>query len=121
MGKKSFKSAINDKTSIMEKSGIGALMTSTENNPSVAKASPVILDSDSLELRQSFIIKADYFEKLRDYVYMVKTTSDPFFSQKDALHLALDLLFEKAGKISSRPERIKQMENRRSNSLKRKK
>ena len=121
MSKKSFISAINEKTSISEKGGgIGSVFKSTEKEVRVAKSfDDTILNADPndpIELRQSFIIMSDDFDKLKDYVYH-KKKEDPSFSQKEALHLALQLLFEQEQNIPARPAKVRQQEVNRSKSL----
>jgi len=113
---KSFKAAIN-KTSLSEKSGISALLTSSNEE----QAKPKLVNvKETKELRQSFIITSDDFEKLKDYVFMKKQSMDPLFSQKEALHLALNILFEKEKNIPPRPEAARRAETKRSIALRKK-
>ena len=121
MSKKSFLGAIQDKTSLKEKSGISGVFTSTTEKPSpVHKPVASAPDPDEpTELRQSFIIMSDDLDTLKDYVYMKKIQGDPSFSQKEALHLSLQMLFDTEKNIPARPEKVKQQEIKRSKSLSR--
>lgn len=70
-------------------------------------------------LRQSFIIQDYYLNKLRDFVHFKKMNVNPYYTQKEALQEALDLLFSTIKKIPERPETVKLAEMRRSGKIKR--
>ena len=121
MAKKSFLGAIHDKTALKEKGGIGALMVSTEHKAEVKHKQVIATPNKEVnkELRQSFIIMSQDLDKLKDYVYLKKTQGDFSFSQKEALHLALQLLFDQEKSIPTRPAKVKQQEANRSMNLSR--
>lgn len=111
MAKNFFLSVINEKTSISEKGGIGSVFKSTEEQTKVIKPVTPSTDPDETnELRQSFIVMSDDLDKLKDYVYFKKVEGDPSFSQKEALHLALKLLFDQEKNIPQRLEKVKHQE-----------
>jgi len=115
MAKKSFQDSI-EKTNIAAKTGISSLFT----GPGVKEEPKTVLaEKYPEEIRQTFIIKSDHLEKIRDYVHLKRQQGDSMFTQKDALQEAFELLFKKIGKIPSRPEHIKEAEKLRSNKIKR--
>ena len=126
MAKKSFIGAISEKTTLKEKSGINAIFSSSEEiTPSPIKISDLHSHVDleeelHNELRQSFIVISDDLEKLKDFVYFKKTMQDPLYSQKEALHVALQLLFSTEVNIPSRPEKVKKQERLRNANIRRK-
>lgn len=122
MAKKSFKSAI-DKTKLGEKSGVSAVFSSTTDKKETPKAQ-VVQTSEPEEpqepksARHSIVIREDYLDKLKDFVYFKKKNDDPFYSQKDALHEAFDMLFATVEEIPERPKAVKLAEKKRSGNLK---
>jgi hypothetical protein len=115
MAKKNFLDSI-DKTNISSKKGISSLFTGPEVKEEI---NTVFTEKYPEEIRQTFIIKSDHLEKIRDYVHLKRQQGDSMFTQKDALQEAFELLFKKIGKIPSRPEHIKEAEKLRSNKIKR--
>ncbi len=116
MAKKNFKDSI-DKTNIAGKTGINSLFSGNE-----VKEEPtqnVVVEEYPEEVRQTFIIKSDHLEKMRDYVHLKRQQGDSLFTQKDALQEAFELLFNKIGSMPSRPEHIKEAEKIRSSKIKR--
>jgi len=116
MAKKNFKDSI-DKTNIAGKTGINSLFSGNE-----VKEEPtqnIAVEEYSEEVRQTFIIKSEHLEKMRDYVHLKRQRGDSLFTQKDALQEAFELLFNKIGSMPSRPEHIKEAERIRSNKIKR--
>ncbi len=122
MAKKSFKDAIADKTDLIGKSGIKGMFSSTETDPEPPKNIDVLVAEENVpeETRQSFIVLESDMERLKDFVFHKKSTMDPLFSQKEAMHQALQLLFEKEGTFPERPDRVKKQERLRNASLRRK-
>jgi hypothetical protein len=125
MAKKSFIGAIAEKTDLREKTGIKGVFSSTEETPiSTGPEIPLLqveLQEKPIdELRQSFIVLTEDFEKLKDFVYFKKSTEDPLYSQKEALHMALQLLFAKEESIPERPEKVKKQERRRNANIRKK-
>lgn len=116
MAKKSFKDAIADKTDLKGKSGIKGMFSPTEDND---QSIQILAAEETVpeETRQSFVVFESDMEKLKDYVYHKKLTVDPLFSQKEALHQALQLLFDKEGYFPERPEKVKKQERLRNASL----
>ena len=111
MAKKSFKSAI-DKTNLNERGGIKSLVSAPASPPQQEEAPLVKREEDKQpkDVRQTFVVREDYLERLKDYVHMIRITEDSYFTQKDAMHEALDMLFESAGEIKSRPDKLKERE-----------
>lgn len=118
MAKKSFRTAI-DKTKLNERSGIKSLVGSPTAKATEADTPKPVEDSIPEDIRQTFIIREDYLEKLKDYVHMIRISEDSYYTQKDAMHEALDMLFESAGEIPNRPEKLKQREKDRAQRIKR--
>ena len=113
--RKSFKSAI-DKTNLNERGGIKSLVSA----PSPVKSTneiPLVKQEEEAaqpkDVRQTFVVREDYLEKLKDYVHMIRVTEDSYYTQKDAMHEALDMLFESAGEIKPRPDKLKEREQER--------
>ena len=95
MARKNFLDSI-DKTNISAKKGISSLFT----GPGVKEENNTVLtDKYPEEIRQTFIIKSNHLEKIRDYVHLKRQQGDSMFTQKDALQEAFELLFKKTGKI----------------------
>lgn len=118
--RKSFKSAI-DKTNLNEKRGIKSLVSTPASDQEDQQAPKVVKQEDDLpkDLRQTFVIREDYLEKLKDYVHMIRVSEDSYYTQKDAMHEALDMLFESAGEIKPRPDKLKEREQERAQRIRR--
>jgi len=117
MAKKSFKNAIDTKTKLGEKSGIGAVFTSTSNTVAEpVEASPRTVEENikpagaPRNVRQTFMFSDTYLEKLKDFVYYKKKNVDPLYTQKEAIHEAFDLLFESVEELPERPASVKKKE-----------
>jgi len=67
-------------------------------------------------VRQTFIIGIEYLDRMKDLVYTKRRGGEFEYSQKDAIHNALDLLFEKS-KIIARPEEIRLKEEKRNQKI----
>lgn len=126
MAKKSFIGAIAEKTDLKEKSGIKAVFSSTEvtkTSDRIIVNTPVPIEQEEenpQEIRQSFIVMCDDFEKLKDFVYYKKSTMDPLYSQKEALHIAFQMLFATEENIPERPEKVKKIERLRNANIRKK-
>lgn len=119
--RKSFKSAI-DKTNLNEKGGLKSLVSSAAPAAPDAVTEPRLIGQEEeppKDVRQTFVIREDYLEKLKDYVHMVRITEDSYYTQKDAMHEALDMLFETAGEIQPRPAKLKEREQERARRIRR--
>ena len=68
-------------------------------------------------VKQSFMIDTEYFEKLKNYVHTRRVNGEFDYTQKSALHDAMDLLFQTIV-IIERPEAVIQKEKHRSEVLK---
>lgn len=68
-------------------------------------------------IAHSFYITDVYLDQLKDFVYHKKTTVDPYYSQKEALLEALDLLFATAVSVPGRPASIRKKEAKRSKNI----
>jgi hypothetical protein len=85
-------------------------------NISITSITPPKNDSDiakNKDLRQTFLINESYFEKLKDYVHTKKITGEYTYTQKEAIHEALDLLFNTITLVP-RPESVILKEKQRS-------
>lgn len=125
MAKKSFLNAVSENTALKEKSGVSAVFTATAKEVEPAQEpknikSVLLVEQDSAELRQSFIVMADDLDKLKDFVYHKKLTENPLYSQKEALHEAFNLLFAQVKNIPDRPESVKRQERKRNESIRKK-
>ena len=116
MTKKTFLNSI-DKTNIAGKTGINSLFSGSAVKEEPAQN--VVVEEYPEEVRQTFIIKSDHLERMRDYVHLKRQQGDSLFTQKDALQEAFELLFNKIGNIPTRPDHIKEAERIRSNKIKR--
>ena len=68
------------------------------------------------EGRHTFIIGTHYLDKLKDVVYTKRVGGQFAYSQREALHDALDMLFASI-KIKKRPVEIRQKEEERSRKI----
>ena len=129
MAKKSFKNVL-EQTHITKKKGISGVFASTiqkEEKPTekeIPKIKQPVYEEPSEEFesdtRQTFVISETDLEKLKDLIYHKKVTSDAFYSQKTALHDALQLLFKTQEPIPPRPDYIKKLEKSKTNGIKKK-
>jgi hypothetical protein len=118
--RKSFKSAI-DKTNLTDKGGIKSLVGNAPAPPSpprLAEEEPAPKE-EAKDIRQTFVIREDYLERLKDYVHMMRISEDSYYTQKDAMQDALDMLFASAGEIPDRPEKLKEREKERASRIRR--
>lgn len=54
-----------------------------------------------------------HLEQLRDYVHARRAGGDYYYSQKQALQEALDLLFVSINPVETRPDKVKEREQKR--------
>ncbi|WP_044018009.1 hypothetical protein [Hymenobacter sp. APR13] len=66
-------------------------------------------DAPDSDVRQTFVLSRQYLEKLKNFVHTQRMGGQYDFTQKQALHEALDLLFANA-EIEERPLQIRQKE-----------
>lgn len=129
MAKKDFKNSINQ-TNIPAKSGIQGLFSTTDDlgttgestiSLKVKEVTPIISvtlsDLDLKDVRQTFIIRNDYLEKLKDYVHHKRQAGYSFYTQKEALQEALEAFFSLLD-VPTRPDFIKEAEQKRANRIK---
>lgn len=129
MAKKDFKNSINQ-TNIPSKSGIQGLFSTTDDlgnsdesstSLKAKEVTPVISvtlsDLDLKDVRQTFIIRNDYLEKLKDYVHHKRQAGYSFYTQKEALQEALEAFFSLQD-VPTRPDFIKEAEQKRANRIK---
>lgn len=114
--RKSFKTAI-DKTNLTDKGGIKSLVGSTPSPSPRLAEEEAAAQEEAKDVRQTFVIREDYLERLKDYVHMMRITEDSYYTQKDAMQDALDMLFEAAGEIKERPDKLKEREKERANKI----
>ncbi|SNR96514.1 hypothetical protein [Hymenobacter mucosus] len=77
----------------------------------------IVTDVES-DVRQTFIIGQQYLDRLKDYVHTKRVAGQYEYTQKQALHDALDKLFEGAT-IEVRPAHIRQQEETRKQRIRR--
>lgn len=129
MAKKNFKNSINQ-TNIPAKSGIQGLFSTTDDlgnsdesstSLKAKEVTPVISvtlsDLDLKDVRQTFIIRNDYLEKLKDYVHHKRQAGYSFYTQKEALQEALEAFFSLLD-VPTRPDFIKEAEQKRASRIK---
>lgn len=87
----------------------------------IQKVSPIkiepVVNQDEIYVRQTFVIRNDFLEKLKDLTHM-KKQSDYTISQKEVLENILQEYFDKIGEIPERPESVKKLEQVRSDRIK---
>ena len=99
------------------KGGISTLIKRTEepqtdNTGKNGEPESATLASTSADIRTTLVMGEDYLEWLKDYVYSRKVKGDFRFTQKEALHEAIDLLKKKIGKLPPRPQTEREAENK---------
>lgn len=119
MAKKDFKSSINQ-TNIPAKSGIKGLFSPSVDSSNIEKVTPITpvtqTESASKDVRQTFIVRNDYLEKLKDYVHHKRQEGFSFYTQKEALQDVLESFFSSL-EIPTRPDFIKEAEIKRANRI----
>lgn len=89
----------------------------TPNQSTIKPHEESIPLAPSEDVRQTFVIGTIYLEKLKDFVYTKRKSGEFEYTQKNALHDALDLLF-KDNQLLERPENIRKKEELRSKKIK---
>ena len=74
--------------------------------------------NEEVDVRQTFIIGEQYLNRLKDFVHTKRVAGQYEYTQKQALHEALDRLFEGAT-IEERPAHIRQQEEARKQRIRR--
>jgi len=89
------------------------------NNNNVTSATTVMTVTDQeADVRQTFVVGQRYLERLKDYVHTKRMQGQYEYTQKQALHDALDKLFEGV-EIEARPAHIRQQEESRKQRIRR--
>lgn len=114
--RKSFRGAI-DKTNISDKGGIKSLVNAAPTAAPRLAEEEAPAREEAKDVRQTFVIREDYLERLKDYVHMMRISEDSYYTQKDAMQDALDMLFDSAGTIPDRPEKLKEREKERASRI----
>jgi len=109
------KVSANDESMIMQSS------TNTSNTSNID--ADILAQNDSVtgedvDVRQTFIIGQQYMNRLKDFVHTKRVNGQYEYTQKQALHEALDRLFEGAT-IEERPAHIRQQEETRKQRIRR--
>lgn len=86
-------------------------VTSGTTHDDVSNVTAVTNDTHEhdVDVRQTFVLGQQYLERLKNYVHTQRMSGQYDFTQKQALHQALDLLFATA-QIQERPLQIRQKE-----------
>jgi uncharacterized membrane protein len=92
--------------------------TSTPERISDSIADVTGVTEDDIDVRQTFIVGQQYLDRLKDYVHTKRMSGQYEYTQKQALHEALDKLFEGAT-IEVRPAHIRQQEESRKQRIRR--
>lgn len=120
---KTFKTVLNQQTKVDSTMDILDLLNhENEENKTKSTSNNTILKSqtqlENESVRQTFVLGNSYMETLKDFIYTKKIKGDVLYNQKDALEESLGLLF-KTIIIEKRPEKLKELENKRSQNIKR--
>jgi hypothetical protein len=99
------------------KGGISTLIKRTDDTPAentgkIAEQPVASLAISTTDIRTTLVMGEDYLEWMKDYVYSRKVKGDFRFTQKEALHEAIDLLKKKVGKLPPRPDSEREAENK---------
>ncbi|MBC6613374.1 hypothetical protein H8B15_20805 [Hymenobacter sp. BT507] len=96
--------------------------TSNIDNTSTVKEDAVTsvtaVTNEEADVRQTFVLGQRYLDKLKDYVHTRRMQGQYEYTQKQALHDALDKLFE-GFDITERPAHIRQQEESRKQRIRR--
>lgn len=102
---KNFKNAIN-KTNLNNKGGIAGLVgnfnkSNTDNiNNNDDKSNTD--NTSNTNVRQTFIVNTYHLERLKDYVYYKRTSGDAYYTQKQAIYDAIELLLNTVNELPKR-------------------
>jgi len=96
--------------------------TSSTNSTSISSSaqgdSVTGVTDEDIDVRQTFIIGQQYLNRLKDFVHTKRMSGQYEYTQKQALHDALNCLFEGAA-IEERPAHIRQQEESRKQRIRR--
>jgi hypothetical protein len=106
------------------KGGISTLIKRTDDTQPDTSGKNAITDPVSTvgstsDIRTTLVMGENYLEWMKDYVYSRKVKGDFRFTQKEALHEAIDMLKRKIGKLPPRPESEREAENKFKQQIKR--
>ena len=90
--------------------GITSVTNNTGNTNMDAPSVPGSKTDLAGGVRQTFVFSRGYLEQLRDYVHARRTQGDYYYSQKQALQEALNLLFAQAEPAPPRPAQARERE-----------
>ncbi|MDO7877720.1 hypothetical protein Q5H93_23490 [Hymenobacter sp. ASUV-10] len=80
----------------------------SDNTSNTGTITPSV--EESAGVRQTFVLSRGHLEQLRDYVHARRTQGDVYYSQKQALQEALELLFATAAPAPPRPAQARARE-----------
>lgn len=120
---KTFKAVLNQQSKVDSTMDILDLLnqesneikTSTTQKNTISKNES---QTETQSIRQTFVLGNSYMETLKDFIYTKKIKGEVLYNQKDAIEESLGLLFKTIA-IENRPEKLKEMENKRSQNIKR--
>ena len=94
------------------------ISNSKNTSNTIAEAADSVTPEER-DLRQTFVVSSGQLEQLRDYVHARRATGDYEYSQKQALQEALSLLFASVPQAPPRPSQTRELEQRRSERIRR--
>lgn len=102
------------------KDNIGNTDNPNNSNTHIANSITGVTDviKEAHDVRQTFVLGQDYLDRLRDYVHTRRAQGQYEYTQKQALHEALDKLFDGFA-LQERPARIRQQEEERKQRIRR--
>lgn len=105
-----------------EELGINTSNTSKTSNTDSSVAVLPVSESPQAEerdQRQTFVVSSTQLEQLRDFVHARRAQGNYEYSQKQALREALALLFASGPQVAPRPSQTRELEQRRSERIRR--
>ncbi|MCB2411137.1 hypothetical protein [Hymenobacter lucidus] len=105
-------------TEAVDKQSNSSNTSNTKSLATVVDSSVTDVTNEDIDVRQTFILGLQYLDRLKDYVHTKRTGGQYEYTQKQALHDALDRLFEGAT-IEARPAHIRQQEESRKQKIRR--
>lgn len=120
---KTFKAVLNQQSKVDSTMDILDLLNqeSNEIKTSTTQKNTISKNQNQTEtqsIRQTFVLGNSYMETLKDFIYTKKIKGEVLYNQKDAIEESLGLLFNTI-EIINRPEKLKELENKRSQNIKR--
>ncbi|WP_324680915.1 hypothetical protein [Hymenobacter sp. GOD-10R] len=112
------KVSANDESMTMQSNNNTSNTSSTSNIGADIMAQNDSVTGEDVDVRQTFIIGQQYMNRLKDFVHTKRVNGQYEYTQKQALHEALDRLFEGAT-IEERPAHIRQQEETRKQRIRR--